>query len=72
MSKHGFGIFGTSVIAATHAYAIAAMPKAHRVAVIDVRPAIAPAFAEVHGFAAEPDLADPLSREGVEVVVVRA
>jgi UDP-N-acetyl-2-amino-2-deoxyglucuronate dehydrogenase len=70
MTKHGFGIVGTGVIAATHAQAIAALPNAHLVAVTDVRPDVARAFAEAHGCAAEPDLAALLAREDVEVVAV--
>jgi UDP-N-acetyl-2-amino-2-deoxyglucuronate dehydrogenase len=70
MTKHGFGIVGTGVIAKTHAQAIAALPNAHLAAVTDVRPDVARAFAEAHGCAAEPDLAVLLAREDVEVVAV--
>jgi len=70
MSEHGFAVVGTGVIAATHARAIAALPNAHLVAVTDVRPDAAGAFAAEHGCAAEPDLAALLAREDVEVVSV--
>jgi UDP-N-acetyl-2-amino-2-deoxyglucuronate dehydrogenase len=70
MTKHGFGIVGAGVIAATHAQAIAALPNAHIAAVTDVRPDAARAFAEAHGCAAEPDLAALLARDDVEVVAV--
>jgi UDP-N-acetyl-2-amino-2-deoxyglucuronate dehydrogenase len=70
MSKHGFGIVGTGVIAETHAQAIAALPNAQLVAVTDVRPDSARAFAKAQGCAAEPDLAALLARADVEVVSV--
>jgi UDP-N-acetyl-2-amino-2-deoxyglucuronate dehydrogenase len=70
VTKHGFGIVGTGVIAATHAKAIAALPNAHLVAVTDVRPDSLRAFAAAQGCAAEPDLAALLAREDVEVVSV--
>jgi UDP-N-acetyl-2-amino-2-deoxyglucuronate dehydrogenase len=70
MTKHGFGIVGAGVIAQTHAQAIAALPNAHLVAVTDVRPDAARAFAEAHDCAAEPDLAALLARDDVEVVAV--
>jgi UDP-N-acetyl-2-amino-2-deoxyglucuronate dehydrogenase len=70
MTKHGFGIVGTGVIADTHAKAIAALPNAHLVAVTDVRPNSRHAFAAAHDCAAEPDLAALLAREDVEVVSV--
>jgi len=70
MSKHGFGIVGTGVIAATHAQAIATLPDAHLAAVTDVRPGAADAFGVAHGCAAEPDLAALLARPDVDVVCV--
>jgi len=70
MTKHGFGIVGTGVIAATHARAIASLPDVRLVAVTDVRPDSAEAFAAAHGCAAEPDLAALLAREDVGVVCV--
>jgi UDP-N-acetyl-2-amino-2-deoxyglucuronate dehydrogenase len=70
MTRHGFGIAGTGVIAATHARAIATLPAAQLVAVTDVLPDAAAAFAAAHGCAAEPDLAALLAREDVEVVCV--
>jgi UDP-N-acetyl-2-amino-2-deoxyglucuronate dehydrogenase len=70
MNAHGFGIVGTGVIAATHAEAIAALPNAALVAVTDVRPDCARAFAAARGCAADPDLAALLAREDVEVVSV--
>jgi UDP-N-acetyl-2-amino-2-deoxyglucuronate dehydrogenase len=70
MRQYGFGIVGTGVIAATHAQAIAALPNAHLVAVTDVRPDSARAFAAAHGCAAEPDLAALLARQDVDVVCV--
>jgi UDP-N-acetyl-2-amino-2-deoxyglucuronate dehydrogenase len=70
MGKHGFGIAGTGVIAATHAQAIGMLPDARLVAVTDVRPGSAAAFGAVHGCAAEPDLAALLARPDVDVVCV--
>src|ERR1700722_2468872 len=70
MTKHGFGIVGAGVIATTHAQAIAALPDAHLVAVTDVRPDAARAFADKYGCVAEPDLAALLARDDVEVVTV--
>jgi UDP-N-acetyl-2-amino-2-deoxyglucuronate dehydrogenase len=70
VSQHGFGIVGTGVIAAMHAAAVAALPGARLVAVADVRPESAQAFARAHGCAAEPDLSTLLAREDVEVVSV--
>jgi UDP-N-acetyl-2-amino-2-deoxyglucuronate dehydrogenase len=70
LSKHGFGIIGTGVIAATHAKAIEALPNAYLAAVTDVRAEAAAAFAAARGCAAEPDLAALLARDDVEVVCV--
>jgi UDP-N-acetyl-2-amino-2-deoxyglucuronate dehydrogenase len=70
MTKHGFGIVGAGVIATTHAQAIAALPNAHLVAVTDVLPDAARAYAGKYGCAAEPDLAALLARDDVEVVTV--
>jgi UDP-N-acetyl-2-amino-2-deoxyglucuronate dehydrogenase len=70
MSRRGFGIVGTGVIAATHAKAIGTLPNAQLVAVTDMRPDSAAAFAAAHGCVAEPDLAALTGREDVEVVCV--
>ena len=67
---HGFGIVGAGVIAATHAEAIAAIPGARLVAVTDVVPERAAAFARARGCAAEPDLATLLARDDIDVVSV--
>jgi UDP-N-acetyl-2-amino-2-deoxyglucuronate dehydrogenase len=69
-STHGFGIVGAGVIAATHAEAIGAIPGATLVAVTDLVPQRAAAFAEVRGCAAEPDLAALLARDDIDVVSV--
>jgi UDP-N-acetyl-2-amino-2-deoxyglucuronate dehydrogenase len=71
----GFGIVGTGVIAAIHAEAIAllsktGLPDAALVAVTDVIPGAAAAFAAAHGGTAEPDLAALLARRDVDVVCV--
>jgi UDP-N-acetyl-2-amino-2-deoxyglucuronate dehydrogenase len=68
--RRGFGIVGTGVIAQTHAEAIAAIPAAALVAVTDVVPERARAFARKHGCTAEPDLDALLARPDVEVVSV--
>jgi predicted dehydrogenase len=68
--RHGFGIAGAGVIAAMHAEAIAMLPAARLVAVTDVVPERARAFAETHGCAAEPDLSALLARADVDVVSV--
>jgi UDP-N-acetyl-2-amino-2-deoxyglucuronate dehydrogenase len=68
--RHGFGIVGTGVIAVTHAQAIAAIPGATLVAVADLLPGRAGAFADAHGCAAEPDLAALLARDDIDVVSV--
>ena len=70
MTKHGFGIVGAGVIATTHAQAIAALPDAQLVAVTDVRPDAARAYADKYGCAVEPDLAALLARDDVEVIAV--
>jgi UDP-N-acetyl-2-amino-2-deoxyglucuronate dehydrogenase len=67
---HGFGIVGTGIIATTHARAIAAVPDARLVAVTDVLPDRAAAFAAGHDCAAEPDLDALLARDDIEVVCV--
>jgi UDP-N-acetyl-2-amino-2-deoxyglucuronate dehydrogenase len=69
-SRHGFGIVGTGVIAETHAQAIAALPGATLVAVTDVVPETARAFAAAHGCVAEPGLDALLAREDLDVVSV--
>ena len=66
----GFGIVGTGVIAAVHAEAIAPLPGAALVAVTDVAPGAAAAFAAARGCAAEPDLDALLARPDVDVVSV--
>jgi UDP-N-acetyl-2-amino-2-deoxyglucuronate dehydrogenase len=66
----GFGIVGTGVIAAVHAEAIATLPGAALVAVTDVAPGAAAAFAAARGCAAEPDLDALLARPDVDVVSV--
>jgi predicted dehydrogenase len=67
---HGIGIVGAGVIAATHAAAIAAVPGARLVAVTDVVPERAIAFAGSHGCAAEPSLDALLARDDIDVVSV--
>jgi UDP-N-acetyl-2-amino-2-deoxyglucuronate dehydrogenase len=69
-ATHGFGIVGTGVIAEVHADAIAAIPGATLVAVADVLPEQAAAFAAARGCAAEPDLAALLARDDIDVVSV--
>jgi UDP-N-acetyl-2-amino-2-deoxyglucuronate dehydrogenase len=66
----GFGIVGAGVIAAWHADAIALLPGAALVAVTDVAPGAAVAFAAARGCAAEPDLSALLARDDIEVVCV--
>jgi UDP-N-acetyl-2-amino-2-deoxyglucuronate dehydrogenase len=71
----GFGIVGAGVIAAIHADAIALLSKtglaeARLVAVTDVAPGAAAAFAAARGCRAEPDLGALLARRDVEVVCV--
>ena len=68
--RHGFGIAGAGVIAAMYAEAIAMLPAARLVAVTDVLPKSARAFAETHGCAAEPDLSALLARTDIDVVSV--
>jgi UDP-N-acetyl-2-amino-2-deoxyglucuronate dehydrogenase len=68
--RHGFGIVGAGVIAATHADAISAVGGARVIAVTDVAAGHAAAFARGHGCAAEPDLTSLLSREDIDVVCV--
>src|SRR3984957_11806320 len=70
MTKHGLGIVGAGVITTTYAQAIAALPNAHLVAVTDVRPDAARAFAEKYSSVAEPDLAALLARDDGEVISV--
>jgi UDP-N-acetyl-2-amino-2-deoxyglucuronate dehydrogenase len=68
--RHGFGIVGAGVIAGIHAQAIAALPGARLVAVTDVVPERARAFAETHAGAAEASLGALLDREDIDVVSV--
>ena len=66
----GFGIIGAGIIAAIHADAIALLPDARLVAVTDVAPGAAGAFAAARGCAAEPGIDDLLARRDVDVVCV--
>jgi UDP-N-acetyl-2-amino-2-deoxyglucuronate dehydrogenase len=68
--RHGFGIIGAGVIAATHAAAIATIPGARLVAVTDVVPGQAQAFAGAHGCTAEPGLDALLGRDDIDAVSV--
>jgi predicted dehydrogenase len=68
--RHGFGIVGAGVIAATHAEAITALLGARLLAVTDVVPDRAEALAGTYGCAAEPGLGALLAREDVDVVSV--
>jgi predicted dehydrogenase len=68
--RHGFGIVGAGVIAPTHARAIAALPAAQLVAVTDVVPESAKAFAEKYGGGVEPDLDALLARADIDIVSV--
>ena len=68
--SYGFGIVGAGVIAQTHAAAIAMIPAAALVAVTDIVPEHAKAFAQSHDCAAEPDLDALLARDDVDVVSV--
>jgi UDP-N-acetyl-2-amino-2-deoxyglucuronate dehydrogenase len=68
--QHGLGIVGTGVIAETHAAAIAALPGATLLAVTDLVPERAAAFAQAHACAAEPDLDALLARADIDVVSV--
>ena len=68
--SHGFGIVGCGVIAPTHANAIAGLPGAHLVAVTDIVPEKAKAFAEERGVAWEADLDALLARRDIDVVSI--
>ncbi|MGP7997158.1 MAG: Gfo/Idh/MocA family protein [Streptosporangiaceae bacterium] len=68
--RHGFGIVGAGVIAATHADAISAIGGARLIAVTDVTAGQAAAFARTCGCAAEPDLPALLARDDIDVVCV--
>ena len=68
--ERGFGIVGTGVIAAMHAAAVAALPRARLAAVTDVADGAAAAFAAARGCAAEPGLDQLLARPDVDVVCV--
>jgi UDP-N-acetyl-2-amino-2-deoxyglucuronate dehydrogenase len=70
VSGYGFGVVGAGVIGAFHAAAIAIVPGAHLVAVADLDPGRAEAFAGRHGCAAAPDLDALLARDDVDVVAV--
>ena len=67
---HGIGIVGTGAIAEMQAAAIAAVPGARLVAVTDVVPERAAAFAGARGCAAEPSLDALLARDDIDVVSV--
>ncbi|HTT54830.1 MAG TPA: Gfo/Idh/MocA family oxidoreductase [Streptosporangiaceae bacterium] len=69
-TRHGFGIVGAGVIAATHADAISSVGGARLIAVTDVAAGQAAAFAQARGCAAEPDLTALLSRADIDVVCV--
>jgi UDP-N-acetyl-2-amino-2-deoxyglucuronate dehydrogenase len=66
----GFGIAGAGVISAAHANAIASLPHATLVAVTDIEPDRAAAFAAKHDCVAVPDLDALLARDDVDVVSV--
>jgi predicted dehydrogenase len=68
--EYGWGIAGCGVIAPTHAAAVAALPNAHLVAVTDVVPEKAMAFAAEHGVAWDADLDALLARPDIDVVSV--
>ncbi|HEY5356178.1 MAG TPA: Gfo/Idh/MocA family oxidoreductase [Streptosporangiaceae bacterium] len=68
--RHGFGIVGAGVIAQVHAAAIAMVPGAELVAVTDLGPGHAKAFAQEHSCAAEPDLDALLARDDIDIVSV--
>jgi UDP-N-acetyl-2-amino-2-deoxyglucuronate dehydrogenase len=68
--RHGHGIVGAGVIAETHAAAVAIIPGTALVAVTDLVPERASAFAQAHDCAAEPGLDALLAREDVDVVSV--
>ena len=63
MGEYGFGVVGAGVIGAFHAAAIAIVPSARLVAVTDVDPGRAAAFADRHGCVAAPDLDALTGRE---------
>lgn len=68
--RHGFGIIGCGVIAATHARAIAGLPGARLVSVTDTAEATARAFAADHSAACDASLEDLLRRPEIDVVCV--
>ncbi|HEY2693608.1 MAG TPA: Gfo/Idh/MocA family oxidoreductase [Streptosporangiaceae bacterium] len=68
--QHGLGIVGGGVIGAFHAQAAAMVPGARLVAVTDVLPDRAKAFAAEHGCPAESSLGDLLRRGDIDVVSV--
>jgi UDP-N-acetyl-2-amino-2-deoxyglucuronate dehydrogenase len=70
MGEYGFGVVGAGVIGAFHAAAIAMIPAARLVAVTDVDPDRAAAFADRHGCVAAPDLDALTGRDDVDVVAV--
>jgi UDP-N-acetyl-2-amino-2-deoxyglucuronate dehydrogenase len=68
--QYRWGIVGCGVIAPTHASAIAGLPNAHLVAVTDIVPEKAKAFAEERGAAWDADLDALLARTDIDVVSV--
>jgi len=68
--RHGFGIVGCGVVAPTHVDAVAAQPGAHLVAVTDIVPERAQAFAEEHHVDWHADLDGLLARSDIDVVSV--
>lgn len=70
MTRFGFGIVGTGVIAAAHAEAIAQVPGAWLAAVTDTSPELAKELADSRGCAPEPDLDALLARDDVDIVTV--
>jgi UDP-N-acetyl-2-amino-2-deoxyglucuronate dehydrogenase len=70
MGEYGFGVVGAGIIGAFHAAAIAMIPAARLVAVTDVDPDRAAAFADRHGCVAAPDLDALTGRDDVDVVAV--
>jgi UDP-N-acetyl-2-amino-2-deoxyglucuronate dehydrogenase len=69
-AEYGFGVVGAGVIGAFHAAAVALVPDARLVAVTDVDPGRAEAFAGRHGCVAVPDLDGLVGRDDVDVVAV--
>jgi UDP-N-acetyl-2-amino-2-deoxyglucuronate dehydrogenase len=68
--QYGWGIIGCGVIAPAHASAIGGLQGAHLVAVTDIVPEKAKAFAEEHGAAWDADLDALLARSDIDIVSV--